>query len=136
MDAVAPRNLPSPCVVVLVGPGASGKSTWAASHFPPDSVISSDRLRALVETLLDVSRLATRGLRLSLEEVDLSEVVREAAASFAEQSTRANCPLTLRADESAFGRWDRLRVEQVPMLDGVAVDALWARARGEHAVVA
>ena len=48
MDAGTPRNLPSPCVVVLVGPGAAGKSTWAASHFPPDIVISSDRLRALV----------------------------------------------------------------------------------------
>jgi alkanesulfonate monooxygenase SsuD/methylene tetrahydromethanopterin reductase-like flavin-dependent oxidoreductase (luciferase family)/predicted kinase len=48
MDAGVPRNLPSPCVVVLVGPGASGKSTWAALHFPPDTVISSDRLRALV----------------------------------------------------------------------------------------
>lgn len=41
-------NLPSPCLVVLVGPGASGKSTWAAAHFPPDAVVSSDRLRALV----------------------------------------------------------------------------------------
>lgn len=41
-------NLPSPCVVVLVGPGAAGKSTWAAAHFPADQVVSSDRLRALV----------------------------------------------------------------------------------------
>jgi F420-dependent oxidoreductase-like protein len=40
--------LPSPCVVVLVGPGASGKSTWAAAHFPSDQVVSSDRLRAMV----------------------------------------------------------------------------------------
>jgi F420-dependent oxidoreductase-like protein len=35
-------------VVVLAGPGASGKSTWAAQHFPADSVVSSDRLRAVV----------------------------------------------------------------------------------------
>lgn len=48
MDAEVARSLPSPCVVVLVGPGASGKSTWAASQFPPDTVISSDRLRALL----------------------------------------------------------------------------------------
>ncbi|WP_427888981.1 LLM class flavin-dependent oxidoreductase [Kribbella sp. GL6] len=41
-------KLPSPCVVVLVGPGASGKSTWAAEHFAPELVVSSDRLRALV----------------------------------------------------------------------------------------
>jgi F420-dependent oxidoreductase-like protein len=40
-------SLPSPCVVVLVGPGASGKTTWAAEHFPADAVVSSDRLRAL-----------------------------------------------------------------------------------------
>jgi F420-dependent oxidoreductase-like protein len=43
-------NLPSPCVVVLVGPGASGKSTWAATHFPADAIVSSDRLRAVVGT--------------------------------------------------------------------------------------
>jgi F420-dependent oxidoreductase-like protein len=41
-------NLPSPCVVVLAGPGASGKSTWAAAHFPADCIVSSDRLRAVV----------------------------------------------------------------------------------------
>ena len=43
-----PVQLPSPCLVVLVGPGASGKSTWAAAHFPPETIVSSDRLRALV----------------------------------------------------------------------------------------
>jgi F420-dependent oxidoreductase-like protein len=43
-----PVNLPSPCVFVLVGPSGSGKSTWAAAHFSPDSIVSSDRLRALV----------------------------------------------------------------------------------------
>jgi F420-dependent oxidoreductase-like protein len=41
-------NLPAPCLVVLVGPGASGKSTWAAANFPADAVVSSDRLRAMV----------------------------------------------------------------------------------------
>src|SRR6266545_91278 len=41
-------NLPAPCVVVLTGPGASGKTTWAAEHFPADVIVSSDRLRAVV----------------------------------------------------------------------------------------
>jgi F420-dependent oxidoreductase-like protein len=41
-------RLPSPCLVVLAGPVASGKSTWAAEHFPPDAIVSSDRLRAVV----------------------------------------------------------------------------------------
>ncbi len=72
-----------------------------------------DRLRALVETLLDVSRLATRGLELRLEDVDLSEMLREVASSFAEQSARVDSPLTLSADDNVCGRWDRLRIEQV-----------------------
>jgi F420-dependent oxidoreductase-like protein len=40
--------LPSPCVVVLVGPVASGKSTWAQQWFEPAQIVSSDALRALV----------------------------------------------------------------------------------------
>jgi F420-dependent oxidoreductase-like protein len=43
-----PVHLPEPCLVLLVGPGASGKSTWAAEHFPADQIVSSDRLRAVV----------------------------------------------------------------------------------------
>jgi PAS domain S-box-containing protein len=72
-----------------------------------------DRLRALVETLLDVSRLATRGLKLTLEDVDLSEMLRDVATSFAEQSARVDSPLTVSADDGVVGRWDRLRIEQV-----------------------
>jgi F420-dependent oxidoreductase-like protein len=37
-------------LVVLVGPPASGKSTWAAEQFPPGQVVSSDDLRAVVGT--------------------------------------------------------------------------------------
>jgi probable F420-dependent oxidoreductase len=33
---------------VLIGPVASGKSTWAAEHFARDQVVSSDALRAVV----------------------------------------------------------------------------------------
>jgi F420-dependent oxidoreductase-like protein len=41
-------RLPAPALVVLVGPPASGKSTWAATHLRDDVVVSSDRLRAIV----------------------------------------------------------------------------------------
>jgi F420-dependent oxidoreductase-like protein len=41
-------RLPTSCLVVLVGPVASGKSTWAADHFEADQIVSSDRLRAVV----------------------------------------------------------------------------------------
>lgn len=63
-----PLALPSPCVVVLVGPGAAGKSTWAATHFAPDLVVSSDRLRALVGTGEDDLAASTDAFAL-LEDV-------------------------------------------------------------------
>ena len=42
------RRLPDPTLVVLIGPSASGKSTWAEQHFSPGQIVSSDLLRALV----------------------------------------------------------------------------------------
>jgi F420-dependent oxidoreductase-like protein len=45
-----PVRLPDPCLVVLVGATAAGKSHWAAEWFHPDQVVSSDRLRAVVGT--------------------------------------------------------------------------------------
>ncbi len=41
-------RLPQRCLVVLVGPSGSGKTTWAEQHFPAGTVVSTDRLRAMV----------------------------------------------------------------------------------------
>ena len=46
---VAPRiQLPDPCLVALIGAAGSGKSTFAARHFAPDEVLSSDAYRGYV----------------------------------------------------------------------------------------
>jgi alkanesulfonate monooxygenase SsuD/methylene tetrahydromethanopterin reductase-like flavin-dependent oxidoreductase (luciferase family)/predicted kinase len=42
------NTLPAPCLVVLVGPVASGKSTWARDTFTAEQIVSSDALRAVV----------------------------------------------------------------------------------------
>lgn len=41
-------SLPDPSLILLVGPSGCGKSTFAARHFRPTEVVSSDRCRALV----------------------------------------------------------------------------------------
>jgi signal transduction histidine kinase/DNA-binding response OmpR family regulator len=71
------------------------------------------RLAKLVDSLLDVSRISVGALNLNLDQVDLSEIVREVLNRFAEELARASCPLELRADEPVVGNWDRIRIEQL-----------------------
>jgi protein phosphatase len=41
-------SLPAGAMILLIGPSGSGKSTFAARHFAPTEVLSSDQMRALV----------------------------------------------------------------------------------------
>ena len=40
--------VPADALVMLIGPSGSGKSTFAARHFVPTEVLSSDEMRAMV----------------------------------------------------------------------------------------
>ena len=71
------------------------------------------RLGSLVNTLLDVSRLAAGKLSLEPRELDLALMVRQMADAFAEEFSRAGSALTVHVDGPLLGSWDPLRVEQV-----------------------
>ncbi len=71
------------------------------------------RLGSLVNTLLDVSRLAAGKLTLEPRELDFTQLVRQMADAFSEEFSRAGCELKVHADGPLRGSWDPLRVEQV-----------------------
>jgi len=41
-------EIPDPSLVLLIGSSGAGKSTFAARHFAPTEVVSSDRCRAMI----------------------------------------------------------------------------------------
>lgn len=123
-------RLARPSVVVLCGPASSGKSTFAARHFRPTQVISSDRCRALVsddeqdqrfhaqafalldflvEQRLDINRLCvvdstalTQGARRSL--LDLARRRRAPCAIFLFETPLEVCLARDAARERSVGQ--------------------------------
>jgi signal transduction histidine kinase len=69
------------------------------------------RLADLVGTLLDVRLLGSDQLELSVEEIDLAELVRDVVAR-SDELARSGSRIDLET-RSIRGRWDRLRIGQV-----------------------
>src|SRR6266516_3910371 len=96
-------NLRSPCVVVLAGPGAAGKSTWAAANFAPGCVVSSDRLRAQVGAGED-DIAATADAFVLLEEIVRRRIARKLTTVIDTLGLEAEQPRRWRRS-FAPGRW-------------------------------
>ncbi len=104
---------------------------------------SGTRLTELVETLLDVSRIATGRLTLSRRRFDLTRSVEDIVGRYREQATQAGCELILQLDSPVQGEWDPLRLEQV--VTNLLTNALKyaagtpvsvaVQAEGDHAVL-
>ncbi|WP_437818119.1 ATP-binding protein [Sorangium sp. So ce1078] len=84
----------------------------------------SERLRRLVDNLLDISRISAGRLALDLEPVRLSEIVRQVVSRFHEggEIGESGSRVTVSADDDDAGNWDRLRLEQV--VDNLVSNAL------------
>jgi PAS domain S-box-containing protein len=71
------------------------------------------RLSALVDGLLDVTRLASNRLWLRIEEMKLDELVDEVMTTMAPDFRRASCAVTVSVPPDVAVKWDRVRIEQV-----------------------
>ena len=73
----------------------------------------SARLAALLENVLDLTRLRLGRMPLRRTEVDAAALVEEVASTLREPMAQAACSLTVQRRGEALGRWDRARLGQV-----------------------
>ncbi|SDD44677.1 ATP-binding protein [Myxococcus virescens] len=71
------------------------------------------RLSALVDSLLDVSRISLGRLKLEPSDVDLGQAVRDAVDRMEEVFSLAGCPVRVEVPGPLPGKWDSLRLDQV-----------------------
>lgn len=74
---------------------------------------STKKLEAMIDRLLDVSRISLGRLQLNLEPVDLAELVRGVLADMQAEVRASGSEVELSAPRSVVGVWDRFRLEQV-----------------------
>jgi protein phosphatase len=97
-------EIPDPSLVVVIGPAGAGKSTFAARHFAPDEVLSSDAFRARIagdESDQSATRPAFAALHRVLERrlaerrltvVDATNVERHARRALVARASAAGLP--------------------------------------------
>lgn len=92
------------------------------SHSPgsstPDEILhrcqqQARRLRALLDELLDLTRLRLGRLELHRDRCDLSSLVCETTADFAIEAARAGSEIRIHARDPLVGNFDPVRVRQV-----------------------
>ncbi|WP_225413562.1 ATP-binding protein [Stigmatella hybrida] len=73
----------------------------------------TQRLAGLIETMLDISLVATGRLQLKPEPLDLAALVADGVAQQREEMARQGCSLTLESEASLPGRLDAMRMGQL-----------------------
>jgi two-component system OmpR family sensor kinase len=98
----------------------SNLSRREASRIPPEILRGLERLEYLVDayirratTLLDVARISSQKIQLSLTQVDLSLQVRNSIAAITPAAHSAGSSISLDIDENLIGDLDQTAVEQI-----------------------
>jgi F420-dependent oxidoreductase-like protein len=140
-------RLPDPCLVILVGATAAGKSHWAQAWFEPGQVVSSDALRAVVGTgerdqrasrdafeLLDLI-VAKRLARKLTTVIDSTGLDAKRRAAWRELAARAGVPAyAVVCDPPAAVVRERNRARAAPVPSKVVTAQLAAAARVREAL--
>jgi alkanesulfonate monooxygenase SsuD/methylene tetrahydromethanopterin reductase-like flavin-dependent oxidoreductase (luciferase family)/predicted kinase len=140
--------IPDPALVVLIGPAGAGKSTWAATRYRPQEVVSADQLRSVVGSgehdleasgdafaLLDqiVAARLRRGLTVVVDTLGQDAARRRAQRELARQAGLPAVAVLLGTSPAVCRQRNRARDHRVP---AAVLDAQLRRMRSVAAEVA
>ena len=117
--SIASHELKTPVTSLqlqLAALGAKLKTDPSSANVPAkmQSILrQARRLAELIDNLLDVSRIASRRLDLTFEEVDFAALVKDVAVRAEEVVTQAGSRLELSLNGPVWGYWDKQRLHQV-----------------------
>jgi signal transduction histidine kinase len=115
--SIASHELKTPLTALKLSAQSLRRAAVAQGGAPARAADQVDqqvsRLVTLVDTLLDVSQLNERRLRLDPAEVDLAALVREVAGRLTGDAAAGGPAVVVEAAAPVVGRWDRVRLEQV-----------------------
>jgi signal transduction histidine kinase len=91
-----------------------GKVSEAATPKVLEIIEREDRrLARFVDELLDLGRVQSGQISFKLEEVDLGDVVRQAANGLSDELAKSGSALSITTEGRPVGQWDRFRLDQV-----------------------
>lgn len=144
--AMAPIRLRADALVVVAGPSASGKSTWASAWFRPNQIVSSDQLRGVVGEhdsdlrasddafeLLDqiVARRLKRGLLTVVDTLGMDAERHAAWIALAKAHGRPAHLVRFATDAATCRRRNKARSGSVPAKVLTAQLQKWVEVAGE-----
>jgi signal transduction histidine kinase len=92
---------------------ATGRSPSETAGLSQRILRQTARLDRLATRLLDSYEIGNGGLSIDLSLIDIAELVRDVAASFAEMARRAGGEIRVQCDQPILGYFDPVRIEQM-----------------------
>jgi signal transduction histidine kinase len=91
----------------------SGTPDTTESNLLTNPLRQVNNLVALIDQLMDLSRIRLNLIELNYSLLDLSQVTKEVVDRYVAEFVAAGCPVTLKLSAPIIGEWDRLRIEQI-----------------------
>jgi signal transduction histidine kinase len=111
--SIASHELRTPLTVILLQLQQATRRSEEYTAVLEKPLRQAKKLTALIEELLDLTRIRAGKLKLMREEVDLKEILQEVISDFSQVAARSGNVISMHAPAGVIGFLDRTRMSQV-----------------------